>query len=209
MNILVVSATELEITPFIKLNTGADILICGVGIPATAYLLTKKLLAKKYDVVIQAGIAGSFTKKIKNGEVVMVVQDAFGDIGVEEKKEFKTIFQLGFDDENKHPYTNGWLINSSGILQKTNLKKVKAITVNKIVDSKKKIKELKNFFNADIESMEGAAFHLVCINENIAFVQLRSISNRAGERDKAKWAIITAIENLNIELKKLIDTITI
>ena len=62
-------------------------------------------------------------------------------------------------------------------------------------------------FGADIESMEGAAFHYVCLQEKIKFLQLRSISNIAGERDKTKWTMKEAIVNLNIELKKLVKNI--
>ena len=56
--------------------------------------------------------------------------------------------------------------------------------------------------------MEGAAFHYVCLQQKIKFLQLRSISNRVGERDKTKWAMKEAIANLNIELKKLVKNIT-
>ena len=42
MNLLVVAATKFEIEPFLKENNNADILITGVGIPATVYHLTKK-----------------------------------------------------------------------------------------------------------------------------------------------------------------------
>jgi len=207
MKILVVAATELEIEPFIKLENTIEVFICGVGIPATVYHLTKILVQEKYDFVIQAGIAGSFSKKIKKGDVVVISQDAFADIGVEEDRKFKTIFQSGLGNKNEFPFTNGLLINTSEILQSTLFKKVKAITINKISDRKKQIKQLRKIFGADIESMEGAAFHYVCLQQNIPFVQIRSISNKVGERDKTKWKIKDAIENLNYELIKLVASI--
>ncbi len=207
MKILIVAATQLEIEPFLKTNPLAEVLICGVGIPATIYHLTKKLLQDKYDVVIQAGIAGTFSKKLKPGEVVAVKQDAFGDIGVEEKNTFKTIFQLRFGNENEYPFTKGWLINSSEILNANHLKRVKAVSINKISDRKKQTKGLKKIFNSDIESMEGAAFHYVCLQQKVPFIQLRSISNKVGERDKIKWKMKEAIESLNNELIKIIDSI--
>ena len=207
MKILVVAATQLEIEPFINLKNNTEILICGVGIPSTVYHLTKKLLEKKYDLVIQAGIAGSFSKKIKKGEVVALGQDTFADIGVEEKEEFKTIFQLGFGDENAFPFKNGYLINSTEISQAKHLKKVNGVTVNKISDKRRQTKQLKEIFNAEVESMEGAAFHFVCLQQKIPFLQLRSISNKVGERDKTKWKILDAIVNLNSELINLVNTI--
>jgi futalosine hydrolase len=205
MKILVVAATQQEIAPFVRLHNNIEVLICGVGIPSTVYHLTKKLLNENYDLVIQTGIAGKFSKKIKKGEVVAVEQDAFADIGAEENGEFKTIFQLGFGDENKFPFKKGWLVNTSEVLQTSHLKKVKAVTINRIRERKKQTMQLKEIFNADIESMEGAAFHFVCLQQNIPFLQIRSISNKVGERDKTKWKIKEAIENLNLELKNLVE----
>jgi futalosine hydrolase len=84
---------------------------------------------------------------------------------------------------------------------------VNGVTVNKISDRKKQSKQLKENFTADIESMEGAAFHFVCLQQNISFLQLRSISNKVGERDKTKWCMTEAIVNLNRELTDLVDSI--
>ena len=207
MKILLVAATEMEIKPFLETNSSTDYLICGVGMPATIYHLTKKLLNEKYELIIQAGIAGTFSKKIKKGEVVVVEQDVFADIGVEEKKKFKSLFDLGFAKENEFPYKNGWLINTSDISSSMQIKKVKAVTVNKISDRKKQTRQLKQIFNAAIESMEGAAFHYVCLQQQIPFLQLRSISNKVGERDKTKWEIKESIENLNKELIKIIEAL--
>ena len=55
--------------------------------------------------------------------------------------------------------------------------------------------------------MEGAAMHYVCLMEKIPFLQLRSISNYIGERNKRKWNMNESIINLNNELIKLIKKI--
>ena len=52
--------------------------------------------------------------------------------------------------------------------------------------------------------MEGAALHYVCLQQSVPFLQIRSISNEVGERDKSKWRMKEAVENLNTELIKLI-----
>ena len=214
MKLLLIAATEFEILPIIKneeaiaeTNKKFDILITGVGLPATIYQLTKKLSEKKYDVVIQAGIAGSFSKKIKKGEVVFVKQDAFGDVGSNQKDTFKTLSEMGFEDANKFPFENGVLVNKSDITLITKLTSVKGVTVNKITDQKKNIKQLRKKFDAEVESMEGAALHYACLQQGVKFLQLRSISNYVGVRDKSKWKIKPAIENLNIELQRILNTI--
>ena len=86
-----------------------------------------------------------------------------------------------------------------------NLLSVKSITVNKISDSALQKQQLLSNFNADIETMEGAALHYVCLQEKIPFLQIRSISNYVGERDKSKWYMKEAIKNLNNTISKLIN----
>ena len=56
-----------------------------------------------------------------------------------------------------------------------------------------------------LESMEGAAFHYVCLMKNIPFIQLRSASNYVGERDKSKWKMNEAIVNVNKVVYDLIN----
>lgn len=206
MNILVVAATEFELGPFVVENNAADVLITGIGIPATIFHLTKKLYQKNYDLLIQAGIAGTFNKDtFKPGRVVMIEKDTFGDIGIDENKNFKTLFETGFINENDFPFKNGWLLNQHEYFRHPALPAVKGITVNKITDDAIQTKIMAEKFNPAIESMEGAAFHYVCLHQKINFLQLRSISNIVGERNKEKWNMKEAIINLNIELKKLLQ----
>ena len=204
MNVLVVSATELELEPFIRDEKVCDVLVTGIGIPATMYYLTKLLCQKNYDLVIQAGIAGTFSGSLKKGKVVLINKDCFADVGIYEKGNFNTLFDAGFIDKNEIPFTEGWLVNQHEYLSQATLPLASGITVNKITDDANQVNELFDKFNPGIESMEGAALHFVCLLQKVAFLQLRSISNMVGERDKSKWAMKEAITNLNVELKSLL-----
>jgi futalosine hydrolase len=53
--------------------------------------------------------------------------------------------------------------------------------------------------------MEGAALHYVCLMEKIPFLQIRSISNYIGERNKKNWNMKESIINLNKELIRLLE----
>jgi futalosine hydrolase len=205
MKVLIVAATQFEIEPFLQRNATTDFLITGIGIPATIFHLTNKLLEKNYDLVINAGIAGSFNDKISLAEVVFVKEDTFGDIGILENGNFNTLFESGFGNENDFPFTNGRLINNNADAAKLNLPFAKAITVNRITDNVLELNNMQQKFSADIESMEGAAFHYVCLQKKISFLQIRAISNRVGERNKDNWEMKLAIRNLNNELLKLIN----
>jgi futalosine hydrolase len=208
MQILLIAATEAEIQPFSDSNAGFDVLVSGMGIPATIYHLQKRIQQVDYDLIIQAGIAGSFNKSILPGQTVLVKQDSFGDLGMEGENSFTSIFESGFMNKDEFPYENGWLVNTNELLQSSDLLPVKSVTVNKVSDSEIQKQQLIKRFNADIESMEGAALHYVCLQENIPFIQMRTVSNDVGERDKTKWMIKESIDNLNTELQKLINKIT-
>jgi futalosine hydrolase len=208
MQTLIIAATEYEIHPFIAGNPDIDVLITGVGVPSAIYQLQKRVHQMDYDLIIQAGIAGSFNGEIVLGQTFLIKQDCFADIGIEEKGNYTPIFKTELLDKNEFPFVNGWLINTHEYLKKSDLPAAKAITVNKLSDSELQKQQYITAFDADIESMEGAALHYVCLQENIPFLQIRSVSNYVGERDKTKWKLKEAIENLNTELITLINGLT-
>jgi futalosine hydrolase len=210
-NILVVAATAKEINPFIESTragnfTNIDILVSGIGLTASTYHLSKQIALKKYDLVIQAGVAGCFDLNVSLGEVVAIKQDAIADQSVVELEKLKTLFDLDLVPQDQYPYKKGWLINpNKEVLKKTNLKTVKGVSVNQISTSKQMIKFYREVFNPVSESMEGAALHYVCLMEKVPFLQLRSISNFIGERNKKKWNMMESIINLNETLIRIIN----
>lgn len=198
MKILLLAATQFEIEPFLQHKHHGDVLISGVGIPATTFHLTKKLSHHHYDLVIQAGVGGSFSNTLSLGEVVCVAKDAFGDLGVYEQQAFKSLNDMQLSNELE------WFNHQADLKSISGLKKVKGITVHTVTDDVTIIKALRQKWNADVESMEGAAAAYVCHQKNIPFLQLRAISNFVGERDKSKWQIKQAIENLNTVLEQVL-----
>jgi futalosine hydrolase len=86
---------------------------------------------------------------------------------------------------------------------------VKAISVNEISTQRRRIEFYKESFDPILESMEGAALHHVCLMEKIEFIQLRSVSNYVGERNKKNWRLQTSIDKLNTELITLLKLISV
>ena len=214
MKILLTAATTFEIEPALQLlekkglssNNEVEVLITGIGPVNATYLLTISILNSKPDLVIQAGIAGSFNcNELPPGKTVLVKYDAFGDSGMEEKGNFTTVFDAGFAGRNHFPFTDGWIINQHSLLNNSVLPVVKSVTINKVSDSPVQKEQLIKAFSPQTETMEGAALHFVCLQQNVPFLQIRSISNEVGERDKSKWKIKEAVENLNTELIKLLN----
>jgi len=205
MNIVVVFPTELEAKNFIipkESNHSIEVLISGIGSYATIYSLTKYCLRSKPDLIIHAGICGTFDSQLQIGEVVQVTSDCFADVGVFENNDFKSIFDMNFVDAQVYPYNKGKLELLQPIFNF--LPQVSAVTINTITSTEQQKQMLINKYNPSIESMEGAAVHYVALQEKISCVHVRAISNYVGERDKSKWNIKKAIENLNTTLYSIL-----
>ena len=216
MNILIVSATSLEIDPFVhKIGKGEDllqnltrykfnkfvfdVLITGVGMVATAYWTGKILAKSPYDAAINVGICGSFNREFPLGEVVNVISDMFPETGAESGEYFLSLVDLKLLQLDEFPFNDGKLINTSQFNSELlkELAPVAGVTVNTVHGNSKSIAKFRNRFEADVESMEGAAFFFSCFQENIRCLQLRAISNYVGPRDISQWNIALAIRNLN------------
>lgn len=207
MQILIVSATLMEIAPFQQQRPALQYLITGVGAPACMYALQEKLHQNSYDLVIQAGIGGCFDPTIPLSTVYAIEKDVFADVGIFENGALKTLFEAGLADPNQSPYCNGWLKNTSDIISTIHLPPVNAITVNMVSENEAMRQVYQTKYHALIESMEGAALHYVCIQQKIPFLQIRSLSNYVGERDKTKWKMQASIQSLNESLIKIVDSI--
>jgi futalosine hydrolase len=209
MPILLCAATDFEIKPTIdfinsRIPGTIEVLITGLGLTAATYQLTKSVTTKKPTLVIQAGIAGYFDENLRPGDVVGVRNECIGDLGVFEKGAFRSLFDMNFLAINSFPWTGKKLVNKSSLLVETGLKITDAVSVSEITTSAERISYYKKEMGAQVESMEGAALHYVCLLENIPFLQMRSLSNFVGERDKSKWLIQEAIASLNSELQRII-----
>jgi len=216
MRVIITAATVAEWMPsFLNINalyTGESQRLklqyhqSGIGMLATSYAITKLAIEDKPDLIIQVGIAGTFDMALPLGSVVVINEETIGDLGVEEEGKWKDLFDLKLEKSSYHPFEkrklpNQWL-HQYNLL---GLKEVSGITVNEITTNQDRIQKLAKKFNPVIESMEGAALHYVARESNIPFIQIRSISNYIGERDKSKWQMKTAIDNLNQTLLQYID----
>jgi futalosine hydrolase len=217
MKIGIAAATAFEIQPTIDFLLRShtqqskhefELLITGIGSIASAYQLANFIIKKSPDYMLQAGIGGSFNTTLQLGDTVIIRDDITGDMGVEENNLFRDLFDMGFMEPDAKPYNGGRLINPYiKDWERYGLPIVHGITVNEITTSQQRINLLREKYNCDIESMEGAAFHHVCLQEHIPFLQLRSISNYIGERDKGNWKLKESITNLNQALIKIIQQI--
>lgn len=194
MQILVVAATQPEIAPLLAHfgdKKPFDVLITGVGMVATAYAMGGQAGVKKYDLVINLGIAGSFDRAIALGEVVEVTEDKLSELGAENDREFIPIEALGFGESTFGPTAQ--LADHYNVP----LKKVTAITVNTVHGNEASIAHIAQSINPQLESMEGAAFFYACRQIGLQGIQIRAVSNYVEKRNRDNWKIGLAVKNLN------------
>ena len=220
MFLTIVAATPFEINPllvylkehfkeeekfiFQKEKLIVHILITGVGIPFTALSLGSYFSSKKPDFVINAGIAGALNLNLKIGDVLNVVSECFGDLGVEEADgSFTNVHELGLINPDEFPFENG-VLNNPKAVEFQFLPTANGLTVNKVHGFDSSINAIKLKYNADVESMEGAAFFLACLMAKIDFIEIRAISNFVEPRNKENWNIELSIENLNDVLIEMV-----
>jgi len=198
MRILIVAATFFEVESLkLKVESEAlnlqpltsDFLITGAGMVATAFAMGKHLATHQYDLAINLGIAGSFSKDIALGDVVEIVEDTFAELGAEDDEDFITIDKLGFGESSFR--------STYPLPEYFNLRKANAITVNTVHGNEASIRKISNRINAEIESMEGAAFFYACREADLPCMQIRAVSNYVEKRDRDSWQIGLAIKNLD------------
>lgn len=224
MKILIVAATHQEVEPllarfrfqwtinkrlhrYLHESTNIDVLITGVGMVSTAFLLGKTLAENQYNYALNLGIAGSFDDQIELGEVVFVASDCFSEMGAEDGSGFIPLTDLGLPESQStfNPIQRPFGKLRGDVLEE--LKQVKAITVNTVHGNEQSIDKVKELCNPDIESMEGASFYFACADGGVDSLQVRSISNWVEPRDKNRWNIPLAIENLNTFAFRLITAL--
>lgn len=221
MKILLVAATENEIKPTLEFlekksskksfsefkiyNNTIIPFITQVGAPLTAFALGRFHYMSSIQLLVHAGISGSYSESIKTGDVVEVISERFIDIGAEDQdNNIITSFDLGLSNKNQSPFTNGILYKKNDKYQ-TDLVKCNGLTVSYATGSNSRIKKILAQYNAEVESMEGAAVFYASRMWDVPFISIRSISNKVEPRNKENWNIALAIKNLN---RYLIDYIS-
>jgi futalosine hydrolase len=218
MKILIVAATKFEINPLLNQaeitafaensrvikctykKVEFDCLITGVGMVATSFY-TAKVLNKNYDLVINMGICGTFNNNLEIGSVVNVYEDQLAEMGAEDGLKFLTMEELKLEAITKITNENSLEPYPALAL----LPKVNGITVNKVHGNEKSITKTVNQFHPIVESMEGAAFMFACEQEHVPYIQVRAVSNLVEKRNKDRWNIPLAIEQLNKKVIEFLD----
>ena len=206
-----------------------EIIVSGVGGAAMSWALQKRLAeggvhaalrsgiqpavkgpSSVPSLVIGAGIAGSYSPAIPQGTVVTTVSDCFADMGVDDNGGFRSLYGAGLADPDALPFTGGrivcsgwWFDRAAGLIPA-----VAGATVNMASGSQPVIDRIREAWNPDIETMEGAWLAYVCAMAGIPWVAVRAVSNMVEPRNRDNWDIPFALRNLEEKLTQLFELTT-
>ena len=224
MNILLVAATAFELAPLrahfeqhYRLRQGGYVrgqlrvaqLVTGVGLPLTILRLSKALAEQRYDLVINAGVAGSFRRDRALGTAVHVTTQRFGDLGVDEADgRFTDLFELGLVDPDALPFQRGRLVNPWADGAPDFLPPAHGLTVQRVHGTAERIAATRaKYPTVEVESMEGAGVFLTCLDFQQSFLEIRTLSNYVEPRNRDGWELGLAIERLGSTLVALLETL--
>lgn len=201
---LVVAATRFELAvhprfpqdqacepgPWELWDAGTEVfLACGPGPALAGAGLAWALGLCAFDRVLGLGIAGAYDASgIGRGEARWVAWESFGDLGAQDGErwlDFPALSLPGLPDENRFA-----LVLPEGATG------VEATTISAVTGNEATASERRARLGADLESMEGAAWALVCRRFGVPLLQARGVSNRVGLRDRPSWRIREALEGL-------------
>ncbi len=188
--VAILCATELEQRPLREALEGLPVhwLITGMGAGAAAAAATRVLSSDgSVAMVVQAGIAGAFDRSLAIGGVVMVGSDFQADLGAcrSETGAFEPFGSVVAECPFAAKYAK--LLNVPTVTgQSANTACTPLVSLQ-----------------AQVESMEGAAFFEVCSAfSDVEFLQLRAISNYVGD-PRTLWDIDGALASLSGILQRL------
>lgn len=200
--ILVVTAVDAErdaVLLGLDGNTSFTVIAGGVG-PAAAAVSTALELAASpsYELVISAGIGGGFSGAAELGTLVLADIVIAADLGAETAEGFIPLDELGFGSASL-PVSEAWRERLQGVIQQSGLPlHIGPVLTVSTVTGTAETAELRarRVQGAAAEAMEGYGVAQAAAKLGVPFLELRSISNAVGPRDRAAWRIGDAMQAL-------------
>ncbi|MBI5100119.1 MAG: futalosine hydrolase [Nitrospirae bacterium] len=184
--------------------SGHDILMLNTGIGKVNAAHSATCLIENYPVkgLINIGVGGAYPGSgLKIGDIAIASKEIYGDEGVITSKGWESLKKIGIPlvSHGKKKYFNEFLLDNKLVKLITHhpspITKGNFITVSATTGTRKRAIELEKRFDAICENMEGAAIAQICTIYKIPMLEIRGISNIAGERDKRKWNLDIASQN--------------
>ncbi|MFF8670260.1 futalosine hydrolase [Streptomyces sp. NPDC015242] len=175
----------------------ADLVAGGVGPAASAASTATALTAaaargEPYDLVVSAGIAGGFAPVAALGSVVVADQVIAADLGADSPDGFLPVDALGFGTtaHTCAPHLAAAVARGLGAVH------APVLTVSTATGTAERAAVLRERHGAVAEAMEGFGAAEAAAGHGTPFLEIRTISNAVGLRDRSAWRVPEALAAL-------------
>ncbi|MFG3056184.1 futalosine hydrolase [Kitasatospora sp. NPDC048239] len=170
-----------------------DVLAGGVGPAAAASAAAAALGARRYGLVVSAGIGGGFAPHAPVGSTVVADAIVAADLGAETAEGFADVTELGFGTVRHTPAPAAVALAADALGAVTGT----VLTVSTVTGSAERAAALTaRHPHAVAEAMEGFGVAEAAARHGLPVFELRTVSNPVGPRDRAAWRIGEALAAL-------------
>ncbi|WP_124727039.1 futalosine hydrolase [Staphylospora marina] len=199
--VLIVTAVDAEreaVLRGLEDDPRFSVIAAGVGPAEAAVRTTLALSVESFDLVVCMGIAGGFAGRAEVGTLVMADEIIAADLGAETPDGFLSLDELGFGS-SRIPVDRDRAGRWTEALRKAGLPVTmgQVLTVSTVTGTAESADRLvRRNPNAVAEAMEGFGVALAARAFGVPALELRSVSNPVGPRDKSLWKMAEALEKL-------------
>ncbi|MER7752646.1 futalosine hydrolase [Kitasatospora sp. NPDC097643] len=173
-----------------------DVLAGGVGPAAAAAAASAALAAHRYGLVVSAGIAGGFAPHAPVGATVVADAILAADLGADTPEGFADVTELGFGTV-RHTPPPAAVALAAKALGTLGAVTGPVLTVSTVTGSAERAAALAaRHPGAAAEAMEGFGVAEAAARHGVPVLELRTVSNPVGPRDRAAWRIGEALAAL-------------
>ncbi|WP_052707102.1 futalosine hydrolase [Streptomyces rubellomurinus] len=171
-----------------------DVLAAGVGPAAAAAGASAALAARRYALAVSAGIAGGFAPHAPVGATVLADAIVAADLGAETAEGFADVAELGFGTARHTPPP---AVLAAAVKSLDTPVVGPVLTVSTVTGSAERAAALAaRHPGAAAEAMEGFGVAEAAARHGVPALELRTVSNPVGPRDRAAWRIGEALAAL-------------
>ena len=196
-----------QLGPYAADTAGAaTVLVSGVGPAAAAAATATALALDRYDEVLNLGICGGFRGAAEIGEVVVATDLVAADVGAFSPDGFLGLAELGWAEEAV-PVPAERVQSAVDRLRAAGLPVVTGpvLTLSAMTGTDVRADELAARHGAVAEAMEGRGVADVAALHGVPVLEVRTVSNAVGRRDKAAWRFDLALAALSAAAAALLS----
>jgi futalosine hydrolase len=204
--ILVVCATAAELRGFVPPD-GVEVLVTGIG-PIEAAIATARAISERghsperpFEAIVNVGIGGAFRGLAEIGETILVTNETFAELGLEDGGEPDLPSGLRLE---RCVEADADLVDR---LAPAGLRAGGGLTVATVTTSDGRAARLAQRFGATVESMEGFAVLRAAKLAKIVAIEIRGISNYVGSRATSEWSFSRGTQTAVNALDRVLNAI--